>query len=300
MTNAWIQRILTLSSMLVFWSLAAWLWATHRSAALACLALPLLITPLTLIPSCLLAAHANRTDPAPRASLAQWLRAWAAEWRVATQVFTWWQPFRHRAIADHLPATPGQRGMVLVHGFFCNRALWTDWMAQLQAEGRAFVSVDLEPAYGSISEYAAIVERAIAQVEKATGMPPVLVGHSMGGLAIRAWGAQFARSAEQLARVHRIFTLGTPHQGTRIAQLALPENSQQMRLGSDWLAHNASQLPDGFAQLCTCFYANCDNIVFPCHAATLPGADNRFIANRAHVELLFVDEIQQACWAALK
>jgi hypothetical protein len=300
MTNAWVQRFLILSSMAAFWWLAAALWDSHPLAALVCFSVPFLITPSVLAVSCILAAVANRLDAAPRASLAEWLRAWAAEWRVSAKVFSWWQPFRHQAVADHLPSTPGKRGMVLVHGFFCNRALWTDWMIQLKAEGRVYVSVDLEPAYGSVSNYASIVEQAIAQVEKATGLPPVIVGHSMGGLAIRAWAAQFAPSPKELARAHRIFTLGTPHLGTAIANLSLTENGLQMRQTSDWLVNNASQLPDGFAQLCTCFYSNCDNIVFPTQTAALPGADNHLIAGRAHVELVFVDEIQQACWAALK
>ena len=300
MTNAWIQRFLSLGSLLLGWGLAAWLWNTHRTAALWCLALPALITPTILAIDCVWAAQANRNDPAPRATFLQWLAAWFAECRIAAKVFTWWQPFRHHAIADQLHSSPGQRGMVLVHGFFCNRALWTEWMGKLTTEGRVFVSVDLEPAFGSISDYAAIVEQAIAKVEKATGMPPVIVGHSMGGLAIRAWAAQFASSAQQLARVHRIFTLGTPHQGTAIAQLSHTENGHQMRMKSPWLISNASQLPDGFAQICTCYFSNCDNIVFPCHTAALPGADNRFIAGRAHVELINVQEIQQECMAALK
>jgi triacylglycerol lipase len=300
MTNAWIQRFLSLGSLLLGWGLAAWLWNTHRSLALWCAALPFLITPIILAIDCILAALANRADPAPRATFSQWLTAWFAEWRIAAKVFTWWQPFRHHAIADQLHSTSGQRGMVLVHGFFCNRALWTDWMAKLTAEGRVFVAVDLEPAFGSISEYAAIVDQAITKIEKATGLPPVIVGHSMGGLAIRAWAAQFAQSAQQLARVHRIFTVGTPHHGTKIAQLSHTENGRQMRLGSPWLASNASQLPYGFAQKCTCYFSNCDNIVFPCHTAALPDADNRFLAGRAHVELVNVQAIQQECWAALK
>lgn len=300
MTNAWIQRIFILGGMAAFGCLAVAMWDMHPWAALLCLSTPFLITPAVLGVSCLMAASANRSDAAPHANLADWLRAWAAEWRVSAKVFSWWQPFRHRAIADHLPLTPGKRGVVLVHGFFCNRALWTDWMIQLKAEGRAFVSVDLDPAFSSVSNYAQILAQAISQIEKVTGLPPVLVGHSMGGLAIRAWVAQFAHKPKELMRIHRIFTLGTPHQGTAIANLSFTENGLQMRQSSDWLAGNASQLPDGFAQLCTCFYSNCDNIVFPCHTAALPGADNRFIAGRAHVELVFVDEIQQACWAALK
>jgi triacylglycerol lipase len=298
MTNAWVQRLLVLGSFLFWWLLAAWLWPEHRGWSVLCWSMPLLITPVLLGFQCLMAARANRSDPSPQATAGQWWRAWLAEWRVAVVVFTWWQPFRHHALADYVQPTSGRRGMVLVHGFFCNRALWTDWMRKLQREGRAFIAVDLEPAYDSISHYADIVEQAVAKMERATGLPPVLVGHSMGGLAIRAWAAQ--QGASCLARVQRIITQGTPHHGTLIAHVSHTVNGQEMRVGSRWLADNASRLPDGFAQKCICFYSNCDNIVFPAQTATLSGADNRFLAGRAHVELAFLPEIQQACWAQME
>ncbi|NJS36172.1 MAG: alpha/beta hydrolase [Brachymonas sp.] len=216
MTNAWIQRFLTVALLLVSWVGAVHLWPDNKVVAVWMASLPILITPLVLIQSFSMAAWANRRDSTPYASLAQWLCAWLAETKASLTIMHVWQPFRHQAIANHTLAKPAdvapQRGMVLVHGFFCNRAFWTDWMRQLRAEGRVFVSVDLEPAYGSITDYADTVEQAIAQVEQATGLPPVVVGHSMGGLAIRAWAARHERRSETMRRVHHIFTLGTPHQ----------------------------------------------------------------------------------------
>ncbi|MBS7808937.1 alpha/beta fold hydrolase [Variovorax sp. PCZ-1] len=301
MTNAWLQRLINLGVLTLTYSLAAWLWDSQRAWATVCLLAPWLLTPLILGIQCVWAAQINRAETLVHpASLRQWLKAWLAEWRVATQVFAWWQPFRYRAIADHLKSSPSQRGMVLVHGFFCNRALWTDWMRQLHSRQRAFVSVDLEPAYGSISDYSDVVEAAIRQVEKATGMPPVLVGHSMGGLAIRAWAAKYVGRDGDMKRIHHIFTLGTPHQGTAIAAASHTENGHQMRRGSPWLADNASRLPHNFAKHCTCYYSHCDNIVFPASTATISGADNRHIAGYAHVQLVFANEIQQACLGQLE
>jgi triacylglycerol lipase len=298
MTNAWIQRFLTIGSLLLAAVLGAWLWDEHRALAWAALSFPIWLMAMILGLQCMLAAWLNRADPAPSASLWQWIKAWLAEWRVAALTIHWRQPFTHAAIADQTAEKPGQRGMVLVHGFFCNRAFWTHWMDRLQREGRSFVSVDLEPAYGSINDYAAIVERAVAQVEKATGMPPVIVGHSMGGLAIRAWAAtQTAQDIER--RVQRVFTLGTPHHGTALAGASYTHNGHQMKRMSQWLAANLSKLPDSFVQKCTCYYSNCDNIVFPASTATLPGADNRHIAGFAHIELAFSHEIEQASWATL-
>jgi triacylglycerol lipase len=301
MTNAWVQRLITLGSFIFWWALAALLWDGPRGWAIFCFALPFLITPALLGIQCAWAARINRHDATVlTASLGQWLGAWLAEWSAATKVFTWWQPFRHQAIPDQLTPTPGQRGIVLVHGFFCNRALWTDWMLQLKATQRAFVSVDLEPAYGSISNYAETLEAAIKQVSQVTGLPPILVGHSMGGLAIRAWAAKYAGHAGGMQRIHRIFTLGTPHQGTAIAAASHTENGHQMRRGSAWLADNASRLPNDFAKYCTCFFSHCDNIVFPAGTATLAGADNRHIAGYAHVQLVFAEDIQQAIFSQLE
>jgi triacylglycerol lipase len=301
MTNAWLQRFMTLGGSIFCCVLAASLWESQLSWAVVCLAAPLLLTPLMLGIQCIWAAQLNRKETkAHPASLRTWLGAWLSEWHAASKVFAWWQPFRHRAVANNLMATPNQRGMVLVHGFCCNRALWTDWMKQLQAKNRVFVAVDLEPAFGSISDYADTIEAAIAQVSQATGLPPIVVGHSMGGLAIRAWAAKYAREPHQMQRIKRIFTIGTPHHGTAIAAASYSVNGTEMRQKSDWLTSNASCLPNDFATYCTCFFSHCDNIVFPASAATLEGADNQHIAGHAHVQLLFSKDLQQACLSQLE
>lgn len=295
MTNARIQRWLVLGSLAFWWSFAAWLWHESPWLAATSAAIPFVITPSLLSLQCLLAARSNRRDEVPQVGFVGWIKVALAEWAVANRVFSFWQPFRHQAIPDLLVGKPGQRGIILIHGFFCNRALWTPWMQQLHAQRRAFIAVDLEPAFGSISRYADTVEAAIVKVEQATGLPPVLVGHSMGGLAIRAWAQKYAPSAEALRRIHHIFTLGTPHNGTELAAMSHTRNGQEMRRRSAWLAGNLSALPDGFAEICTCFYSNCDNIVFPSTAATLPDADNRLVSEKGHVELAFVSEVMRAC-----
>jgi triacylglycerol lipase len=300
MTNALIQRFVTLGSLVLALLMAAWLWPSRPTWAIVCLIAPILITGLILGLQCVWAAWLNRRDSVPSASLWQWVAAWWAELCAAMQIFAWWQPFRHHAIADQLSIAPQRRGVVLVHGFLCNRALWTAWMRILRSQNRAFVAVDLEPAFGSISAYAKTVEAAVQAVEKATGLPPVLIGHSMGGLAIRAWVADFIGKQGSIARVHRIVTIGTPHQGTAISQSAFAENARQMQLSSDWLKDNTSRLPDTFANYCTCYFSHCDNIVFPASVATITGADNRHLAGQAHLQMIYSSEIQQACFGFLE
>jgi hypothetical protein len=96
----------------------------------------------------LLLRHVNKTDPAPQPTWRELLRAWLGETLTAPRVFCWRQPFRMNAVPDRISpeaSFQGRRGVVFVHGFFCNRGLWTPWLSRMQASGRAFVAVNLEP-----------------------------------------------------------------------------------------------------------------------------------------------------------
>ena len=238
----------------------------------------------------------NAADPAPRARFPQVRRAWWAELGVALRVFCWEQPFRSRAEPDWLPTAPtGQRGVVLVHGFLCNRAVWRLWFAPLRAAGHAYEAVNLEPVFGSIDDYAPSIEAAVQRVHAATGMAPVLICHSMGGLAARAW----LRTCAGELRVQHVITLGTPHRGTWAGRFSRAVNGRQMALDGDWVGNLSGAEPPGRAALFTCWYSNCDNIVFPTSTATLRGADNRLIAGVAHVEMARRPEVLQGCLALL-
>ena len=161
-------------------------------------------------------------------------------------------------------------------------------METLKARGIPFVAVTLAPPFGSIDRYVDTVEAAVSRLEAATGLAPVAVGHSMGGLALRAWRARAATPS----RVHRVVTIGTPHHGTWIARHARTRNGFEMQIGSPWLealveAEKGDDVYRGF----TCFWGHCDNIVFPTRGATLPGADNRHIAGTPHVAMAFHPEV---------
>jgi len=229
----------------------------------------------------------NRGDAAPRASIAQLFVAWWGEVITAPQVFCWRQPFRSNAEPDYLPEGSSRRGVVFVHGFVCNRGLWNPLMARLRRLGVPFVAVNLEPVFGSIDAYASIIDAAVRRIEAATGRPPVIVAHSMGGLAARAWLAVH----EGDAHVHRVITIGSPHRGTFLGRFGFAPNTRQMRLASRWQQGLASREPAQRFNRFTCFYGHCDNIVFPASTATLPGADNRHLAGIAHVHMAHHDEV---------
>jgi pimeloyl-ACP methyl ester carboxylesterase len=219
------------------------------------------------------------------------LRAWIGEWRASTLTFGWRLPWRAGAVPDHLPRTArGRRGVVFVHGFVCNRGLWNPWLARLRALDRPFVAVDLEPVFGGIDAYAGVVEAAVRRVEAATGVPPLVVAHSMGGLAARAWLR--AHAADGAAdRVAGIVTIGTPHRGTWLASLGLSPNARQMRQGSPWMRELAAAGTTLEAGRFVCWWSDCDQIVFPPPTAVLPGAQARALEGVAHVALCLREEI---------
>lgn len=289
-----LQQALTLGALL-----AAALWALvctrlgYPAWALAGAAVIVLGYALVLAVefSALHLVHGD--DPTPRANALLLLRAWWGEVNAAPTVFCWRQPFRSRRWPDHLPPQAhGRRGVLLVHGFVCNRGLWNPWLRRLAASGVPVVAVNLEPVFGSIDELTGIVEDAMRRLEACTGLAPVVVCHSMGGLVLRRWWAEHGDDK----RVHRVITLGTPHRGTWLARFAVSRNARQMQQGSDWLAALAAREPASRHQRFTCYYSHCDNIVFPPSMATLEGADNRHLPGVAHVHM--VDH--PAPWAELQ
>ena len=225
---------------------------------------------------------------ATRPNIRQLISAWWGEVLTAPRVFLWRQPFRSNVEPDKLPIRPdGRRGVLLVHGFVCNRGLWNPWLRLLRARDLPFVAINLEPVFGSIEAYVERIEAAVVLIEAATDMPIVLVGHSMGGIAIRAWFARFGSDA----RVHRVITIGSPHQGTWLARFGHTVNGREMRIDSPWLAKLATgETPEHYGRF-TCFFGHCDNIVFPASCGMLPGADNIHVPATAHVHMVFRTQV---------
>ena len=280
---AQLQRLITLGllALAALWAVLAWR-VGHSGWALGGAAFIVFGYALVLGVEFVLLHIIHGDDPAPRAAPAQLLRAWWGEVCAAPLVFCWRQPFRSRRWPDHLPSdAQGRRGLLLLHGFVCNRGLWNVWLERLHARGQPCIAVNLEPVFGSIDEYVAIIDAAVARIEQATGQAPVIVAHSMGGLALRRWWAE----AGNEARVHHAITVGTPHHGTWLARYALTPNGREMQLNSPWLQELARREATGRGAKFTCFYGHCDNIVFPPSTATLAGADNRHLQGVAHVHM---------------
>ena len=204
----------------------------------------------------------------------------------------WGQPWREWAEPDHLPESErgATQGVLLVHGFSCNRARWNGWMRRLREQGVAFVAPTLEPAFGSIDAYADEIEAGVQRLKALTGRMPILCAHSMGGLALRAWWRRYGAGHE----APHVVTLGSPHQGTRMAALGFGVNTRQMRLGSRWLA----ELP-GLPEV-DCFWTPCDQIVNPAERAILAGARAHRLDGVGHMGLVHSDEAWNLVQATLR
>lgn len=170
-----------------------------------------------------------------------------------------------------------------MHGFVCNRGLWNPWMKRLRHTGTPFLAINLEPVFGPIDRYVEGIDAAVSQLEQATRCAPVIVAHSMGGLAVRAW----LRDRSSDHRAHSVITVGTPHAGTWMARFALSPNTRQMQEGNPWLRALAASESPARRSLFTCYFGHCDNIIFPARNGMLEGAANHHVPGIAHVDLAF-------------
>lgn len=252
-----------------------WPWVLLGAAAIVCLPAAALAVEFGLL---------ARVEPGPdvvRPHAAELLRAWAGEVRASCAAFGWRQPFAARREPDAPDAT-GQRGVVLVHGYLCNRGLWSPWLRRLRAAHIPAIAVTLEPVFGSIDAMVPIVDAAVARLQDSTGRPPLVVAHSMGGLVVRAW----LRAHRADARIAGVVTVASPHHGTGLARFGFGANARQMRLGSAWIAALAAAEPVSRRALFTCFHGHCDNIVFPAVTARLEGAANHHLGATGHVAMI--------------
>ena len=210
----------------------------------------------------------------------QALRMVLEDYAALILLFTVVQPFEKFWLGpDRLAHCAARRTpLLLIHGYQCNRGFWFWLRRKLEAAGWTVATHNLEPVFSDIDGYADGIARRIDEVLAATDAPQlILVGHSMGGLAIRAYLRRHGK-----AKVARMITLGTPHQGTRLARLGLGPNARQMCLGSSWLSELAARdvLPQGAVSIYSCH----DNYVYPQQAATrLEGATNIAIGGVGHV-----------------
>ncbi|MBI4756665.1 MAG: alpha/beta hydrolase [Betaproteobacteria bacterium] len=190
----------------------------------------------------------------------------------------------------------GDKAVVLVHGYLCNRGVWWWLRLRLERAGWRVSTLNLEPVFGDIDGYVPQLDHHVARVSAAVGGAPVaVVAHSMGGLVVRAWLG--AAEGERVAtRVERVITLGSPHRGSWQATWGPGRNARQMERGNDWLCRlERAPLRVPFFSV----YGVHDEYVAPQDSARLEGARNVAVAGVGHLELLRDEAVARAVIAAL-
>ena len=218
----------------------------------------------------------------PGESARAWWLSVFGESLAGIRIFLLRQPW-NIATPPLLPASakPDRIPVVLVHGYLCNHRIWDDVINHLHAKGHPVMTVNLEPLFTSIDNYAPIVESAVTELCRQFGTDKVaLVGHSMGGLAIRAW-----MRAHGTHRAARVLTLGTPHAGTQVKPNGKSRNGQQMVWQSQWLNELSASETAATRALFRVAITPQDNIVFPQRAQTLAGVSPVIFEGLGHLQM---------------
>lgn len=268
-----------LATQLLVGAVLGWFFSHQTDLGYWLIPLAALLAPLA-ISLMLIVSYAIKSRAPGHSAL--WWRSIFGEYVACCRVYLLQQPWANKPKLIMPPAgvrlkTP----VVLVHGYLCNHRVWDKLVKQLRQAGHPVLTVDLEPLFVSIERYAPIIEESVNELCRQAGTDQVaLVGHSMGGLAIRAWVRAFGTQ-----RVAKIITLGTPHQGTQIDPHPKSPNGQQMAWHSDWLkALEASESPETRSLMRLAITPQ-DSIVYPQLAQVLAHASVELFPGLGHLEL---------------
>jgi pimeloyl-ACP methyl ester carboxylesterase len=278
-------------SFVLFWlEFAFWVWLTRRGVerawwtdlqgGLLLLAFPLSIRLLIVACSYTLSRIKGvALAPEQRLTAPGWLHFFASEYFHFCMQSLVLLPFRFLFHTASERGSGSAQGPVIVlqHGFMHSGAVWFFTARALERMGCRVFAVD-QPIYGCIDTMAERLHEQIEDIARRTGQAHVtLVAHSMGGLIARAYLRKFAG-----ARLQRVITLGSPHQGTYHAMFAGGKNGRQMRRGNAWLAALAGER---MSTPLISIYSVHDTIITPQDSSHIEGANNIVVSGIGHVAM---------------
>jgi pimeloyl-ACP methyl ester carboxylesterase len=220
-----------------------------------------------------------RKPPLPVRDL---LAIWWEETLISTRMFSFAQLFAADFPEPKLVHDPQRVAALLVHGYFCNRAVWRALLDSGRLRDCNLATVNLEPILGPLERYGAVIDNAVARLRAATGATQVvLVGHSMGGLAIRAYLREFGDAA-----VSKVITFATPHHGTVFGPLGTGANAKQMAVASPFIKELAQASSPGLLAKFVCVATRDDNLIVPRSSPLLAGARHVLLDRVGHLALI--------------
>ena len=178
----------------------------------------------------------------------------------------------------------GVTPVLFVHGLYCNAGVWHSQLAHLRQNGVVnLFCINLSPPLASIDRFARQLDERVDEVLRACGTSKVIiVAHSLGGLAARAWYARLGGSS----RLARLVTIGSPHHGSRLARLVPGTCAAEMVPRSEWLLKLEADERRAPALPVTCILSEHDSMVAPQDSALLAGATVLALERLGHFELL--------------
>ena len=296
-----ITRLLLLIELLAVWFFAAGIhlrWP-HLQAGLS------FVLGLTSVGLFRLAITANSfllsrryRSPTPRHAcigLGTAARLFFLEFFSSLYSSSWTMAFR--SFSKRILPDPLGLPVLLVHGYGCNSGYWQAMSKVLSAARISHHAVTLEPVFGSIDDYLQTLHLAVQSLLAESGQTRIiLIGHSMGGLACRAYLRSYGTE-----RIAKVITIGTPHLGTALANHGIGKNVQQMAMdcsgeqyrSSEWLCALNRSENAAVRSLIISIYSHHDNIVAPQSSACLTGATNIAVSAIGHVTLAMHQQVQQ-------
>ncbi len=157
--------------------------------------------------------------------------------------------------------------VILAHGLYHNASAWVLLRRRLMKAGYTNIYAWSRPAWKCalqelVEDFDSFVREVVRELP---GRPIVLIGHSSGGLLVRA----YAQDASAVDGISAVIALGAPHQGSKLAVLGFGKACIDLSYRSPAIEMlERRKMPSRIRALS--LYSPIDNMVFPAEALTIP------------------------------
>lgn len=204
------------------------------------------------------------------------LRCALYEGWVMLRLYSWDMAFAARP--GWRQGQPGSTPLLLVHGFLCNAGVWNPLLRQLGADHRSVFALSLEPSYREFQAALAALDGAVQQARAWSGQERVLLmGHSMGGLLVRAYATRHPD------RVAAVVCVAAPHHGTALGDLLFGAERGPPPRRCRWLRALNQDSGEAIPVAALNIWTAQDNIVLPANSTRLRATRELELVDLAHL-----------------
>ena len=203
---------------------------------------------------------------------------------IALYPTSFWRRLRQiRARLPNAPSLPSFWFTACYH----NVSAWTLYRRWLKAAGFTNIHVMHYSSFNrTFDQLLENLGQLVAEVRRRfPDKQPILIGHSLGGLLSRA----FVQSEENSTKIGGVITLGTPHQGSKMAALGPGRLAQSLIYRGPLIEAMEKDGAMDTPPPCVVLYSPIDNMVLPNHAlqTTTAGWVHQETSPISHVAMLY-------------